>query len=321
MDWDLAIEKNRAALMRVLAMLVAMAGLGSGQSAIGSRQSGAEIDCRLPTADCRLPRHLHRAILRLLRPAESAVRRLVIVMARGADASPPRRAGDAGLHRFVTGTAAAQGAATAPRALPLLEPLRPFRPRRPAASGIPRISVPGVTAPRRHSAVRRRPTIRSMPPACAHRLGALGAALDDLPGQARRFARWRAREGGGAHAPQPGRCVRAGRPASARKGCAGHEVYDILERLQGLAFHAPGASRHVVRREILPCEAREVARRDARGRPLHHARMVPLPRFAGEEQLRWRCPESRNADCLEGPRPAAISGPTRGRRFPARHAA
>lgn len=32
MDWDLAIEKNRAALMRVLAMLVAMAGLAGGEA-------------------------------------------------------------------------------------------------------------------------------------------------------------------------------------------------------------------------------------------------------------------------------------------------
>src|SRR5688572_18549084 len=99
MDWTLAIEKNREALKRMLAMLVAMAGLG--HSAIGSRQSeparGADgltvPDCLLPTADCRtLPRHLHRAILRLLRPAESAARRLIIVMARGLVVTlPPAR--------------------------------------------------------------------------------------------------------------------------------------------------------------------------------------------------------------------------------------
>jgi hypothetical protein len=63
MDWNAAIERNREALKRVLAMLVAMAELA------GVR----------PT----LPRHLHRAVLRLLRPAEAAARRLVIVAARG----------------------------------------------------------------------------------------------------------------------------------------------------------------------------------------------------------------------------------------------
>ncbi len=35
MDWNAAVEKNREALKRVLAMLVAMAGLGNGQSAVG----------------------------------------------------------------------------------------------------------------------------------------------------------------------------------------------------------------------------------------------------------------------------------------------
>ena len=39
MDWNLAIERNREALKRILAMLVAMAGLGNGQSAIVGRQS------------------------------------------------------------------------------------------------------------------------------------------------------------------------------------------------------------------------------------------------------------------------------------------
>ena len=72
MDWNAAIEKNREALKRILAALVAMAGLAGGGST--------------------LPRHLHRAVLRLLRPAESAVRRLVIVAARGLVVTlPPQR--------------------------------------------------------------------------------------------------------------------------------------------------------------------------------------------------------------------------------------
>jgi hypothetical protein len=91
MDWNAAVEKNSEALKRILAMLVAMAGLGNRQSVLGSGQSGSApaadgpTDCLLPTAYCRLtlPRHLHRAVLRLLRPAEAAVRRLIIVAARG----------------------------------------------------------------------------------------------------------------------------------------------------------------------------------------------------------------------------------------------
>ena len=63
MDWNAAIERHRDTLKRILAALIAMAGL----------------------ADCRstMPRQLHRAVLRLLRPAEAAARRLIIAQARG----------------------------------------------------------------------------------------------------------------------------------------------------------------------------------------------------------------------------------------------
>ena len=60
-DWPEIIENHRQALKGVLAGLVALAAcLGGG-----------------PT----VPRHLHRAVMRLLRPAESAARRLVILVA------------------------------------------------------------------------------------------------------------------------------------------------------------------------------------------------------------------------------------------------
>jgi hypothetical protein len=78
MDWTAAIEKHRDALKGIVAALVAMAGvagLGAGLVSHGD-------------APATLPRHLHRAVLRLLRPAESAARRLVIVLARGL-AHPP----------------------------------------------------------------------------------------------------------------------------------------------------------------------------------------------------------------------------------------
>ena len=81
MDWNLAIERNTEALKRILAALVAMAGLTGGESPSplrgGVRGGGT------------LPRHLHTAVLRLLRPAEAATRRLIIVAARGIVILPP----------------------------------------------------------------------------------------------------------------------------------------------------------------------------------------------------------------------------------------
>jgi hypothetical protein len=299
MDWNLAIERNRAALGRIVAMLVAMAELDA--SALTSplcglrgrssdRASGSIVgregrgDCEAigvpgkireasgggrDTADTptrqsddrrpphkgevepafTLPRHLHRAILRLLRPAESAVRRLIIVMARGlvVTLAPPRPRKAKPASTFLrkpggTGILMPRGsmasARPAPRtlALPLLDRLRPFRPRRPVANGIPRISLPGVNAP--SPIALRRPPAPDDPldaTRLALRFQALGAALDDLPGQARRFARWRARKQAGrtrrAWPLRPGRPP-GQRPANRRR----QEVHEILHDIHGLAF-------------------------------------------------------------------------------------
>ena len=83
MDWNAAIERNREALKRVLAVLVAMAGLGGGDLVLHGRGGRTVI----------LPRHLHRAVLGLLRPAEAAARRLIIVAAYGLVVAPlsPRK--------------------------------------------------------------------------------------------------------------------------------------------------------------------------------------------------------------------------------------
>jgi hypothetical protein len=267
MDWNMVIEGNREALKRVLAMLVGMAGLG--HSAIGSRQSepaqavNDPSDCPLPTADCRptLPRHLKLAIVRLLRPAESAVRRLIIVMARGLVVTlpPPRprkakpasiflsKPGGTGIYLppgvHMPGSPVCAGGATAPSlprtpSLPLLDPLRPFRPRpkRPPQSSIPRISFPGLVAP--SPITPRRPPGPDDPLDATRlslRIAALGAALDDLPAQAKRFARWRARkQAGRARRTWPLRPGRAPgqRPANRRR----HEVYEVLTNLHWFAF-------------------------------------------------------------------------------------
>jgi hypothetical protein len=80
-NWNLAVEKNHEALKRILAMLVTMVGM-TGESAGNSNSSGGG---RQKT----LPRHLHRFVLRLLRPAESATRRLIIIAARAGGENSP----------------------------------------------------------------------------------------------------------------------------------------------------------------------------------------------------------------------------------------
>ncbi|MEQ1522578.1 MAG: hypothetical protein ABL936_15015 [Aestuariivirga sp.] len=65
MDWDLAIKRNSEALKGIIEALFVMLGL-VGEAAVS-----------------RIPQPLHRAVLRVLRPAESAVRRLVVIAARG----------------------------------------------------------------------------------------------------------------------------------------------------------------------------------------------------------------------------------------------
>src|SRR4051794_40346480 len=70
MDWARAIEINQTALSRIVAALIAM---------VGFQAEGALR---------RLPRPLYRAALRVLRPAESAVRRLIVIAARGLVVKP-----------------------------------------------------------------------------------------------------------------------------------------------------------------------------------------------------------------------------------------
>jgi hypothetical protein len=232
MDWTMVIERNGGALRRIVAMLVAMAGLSSPLEGFEARSSGRASGStvgREGRGDCEaigvpgnmrqasdegvftLPRHRHRAILRLLRPAESAARRLIIVMAQGLVVtlapSRPRRPRPAplapvlrslGIAVVTSGSADMAGrVAAGPRkaVLPLIDPLKSFAPRRRTvpAHAAPRIMRLDLEAPYHPLPP---PPARDDPldaTALSRRLRALGAALDDLPGQARRFARWQAR--------------------------------------------------------------------------------------------------------------------------------
>jgi hypothetical protein len=65
MDWALAVDKNRMALTRIVAEIFALLGLVAGHTVE------------------RLPHGLYLAAERLLHPAESALRRLIVIAARG----------------------------------------------------------------------------------------------------------------------------------------------------------------------------------------------------------------------------------------------
>ena len=207
MDWDRAIERNRQPLLRIVASLFAMIGL--------SEDGQVE----------RLARPLYRAVLLVLRPAEAAVRRLIIVAARGMVVKPsPKRSAPAGLRiagkggarlsfrlfdprkRFAMapGPPEARPAAAAPHPFPG----RGFRCQVPlvqrAGPGcaiVPAAATGGAggaggarsAGARSSEAGRHRQCKASVPPSCRHqararRSAAPGQALGALAGTARRGA-------------------------------------------------------------------------------------------------------------------------------------
>ena len=182
MDWAEAIERNSEALKGILADLFAMLGL-AGSDAV-----------------TRLPRSVHSAVLRVLRPTESAVRRLIVIAARGlvvklkpaASRPMPKLAGAIG-----------KGSGQSRPSFQLFDQRKNFarRGRKRGRRNVPRIHILGSdlqwttlweARPRAADPV--------SPPdglvngeRLSRRLQALKLALDDLPRQARRLARWRVR--------------------------------------------------------------------------------------------------------------------------------
>jgi hypothetical protein len=188
MDWARAIERNSEALKGIVEALFAMLGLVSDSTV------------------ARIPQPLHRAVLRVLQPAESAMRRLIVIAARGLVVklapSRPMPVGPIGKGK---------GQRLRP-SFQLFDPRKNFAVlcshRRTATRNPPRIhffgSDPRVAA--LWSA--RLPVADPAPPPdglvgaarLGRRLQALKFALEDLPRQARRLVRWRVRR---ENAPSP----------------------------------------------------------------------------------------------------------------------
>ncbi|MGA7269077.1 MAG: hypothetical protein WBX21_15100 [Aestuariivirga sp.] len=226
MDWALAIERNRLPLLRIVAVLFGMIGLG-------------------PSASVeRIARPLHRAVLAVLRPAEAAVRRLIVAAARGIAAKPSApRPVPAGLVISRTGQGrisfqlfdsrrvlaqARDRHAAATRSDPRIRVIDvTFDPRiplfRPAAQ-----VAPDAAGPEDDHMVDARPLCR--------RRAAIRSALEDLPRQAKRYARWRARP---PETRRPKRLdsLRTGPPPGLHRQPT-HEVEEILAECHWLARHA-----------------------------------------------------------------------------------
>ena len=238
MDWTSVVEWNAKRLQRILAMLVAMAGLdatpssplvgedGSARRGEAETLAGPGEGCCEERGPATLTRRLHRAILRQLRPLESATRRLIIIAARDlpVPALPPSRprkpepdlkaahaalrslgiaviVSPADIARAAAEKRAAEKRAAAranragrPLVLPIADPRKRFGPRRkyvpPHAA--PRIIFFDGSIPH-----------KLPPPPGPHdqidatrlqlRLAGISRALADLPAQAQRYVRWKAR--------------------------------------------------------------------------------------------------------------------------------
>jgi hypothetical protein len=241
MDWQNAINRHRKPLLHIVATLFAMIGLSG----------GAPVE--------RVSRPLYLAVLRLLRPAESAVRRLIVVAARGLVVKPPEpRAAPA---KPVTPGQRKGRKDRKPRrvAFRLFDPRQrftagwrhrrhplPTETRRP----LPRIHVIDVSFdPRvplfRSAAFAPPPPLPAAAPEpddtvsalrLSRRLLAIRSALEDLPRQALRYARWQARPAD-KRRPQLASALRPGRPPGKRKNPA-HKVDEILNECDWLARHA-----------------------------------------------------------------------------------
>lgn len=216
LDWPLAISRNRDALRRIVAALFALAGAA---------------------ANATLPRHVYAAVLLVLRPAESAVRRLIVIAAVGVALNPrAARPVPAGLPAFP--------AASAPKtpAFCLFDPLKHFSLDDFDNNALPRFSFDNSADPNFNTLTLTQADEPVDATQLFNRLRALRHALNDLPRQARRLARWTAKRDQALMSKGPFKLMRItpfrpGLPPGWRQRRL-HEVDDVLRECHGLARYA-----------------------------------------------------------------------------------
>ncbi|NJM30535.1 MAG: hypothetical protein HC855_10910 [Rhizobiales bacterium] len=249
MNWNGVIEHNRDALIRIVAALFAMLGIAEN------------------AAPERISRALNSAILRILRPAEAAVRRLIVAAARGMALKPHKpRAKPAGkIERTGKGGTRRPPFRLEDSRPPMLPPVKrgKYAKRSPRVIDLWAAERPDVTGRTiteifaKHHAryLASRPAPEPKPPPIKdgkvdstrllRRLQAIKDALEDLPRQAKRLLQWRARREKIAEKrliyTNP---LRYGAPPYVHEKPK-HEVEEVLEDCHWLAWEAANEPRPI----------------------------------------------------------------------------
>jgi hypothetical protein len=219
MNWQIAIDRNREALLSIIIVLMKSLGLVH--------------DGRLIT----LPFHLYRKALLILRPAEAAVRRLIMMAAydmelRGFNLAPSGRGSEGraadGEGFFSRQTSVESGWHNS--SFNLIDPLKPFSEESPDYSEF------GLSFDDDSALSDRTPIPAS---SLGRRLLALKRALDNIDKQARRLTRWYAARDAALKQNHPHRLspLRPGFPPGYRRKPV-HEIEKVLLDCHSLAQYA-----------------------------------------------------------------------------------
>ncbi len=216
MDWEQAIEINWTALGRVITQLFSL------------------LELVLEGPLRRLPRPLYSEAERLLTPAESALRRLIIIAARGLRVT-------LGPSRPMPQELLIAGSGAGRISFQLFDPRKRFGPNvleLHSNDGDPRIHFFGASAlvPDFQPAQSKAPASSLDASALCRRYAALKHALETLPRQARRLARWRLRRER-LEKPKFTSPLRPGAPPGQRRKPM-LEIDHVLRACHGLAFDA-----------------------------------------------------------------------------------
>jgi hypothetical protein len=219
LDYALAIRRNRDQLRQIILALFALAQMRVGGSIFTLR------------------RDIFAAIMLVLRPAESAVRRLIVIAAHNLTFKPrsPRDFVILG-HRPEDPVGTMPSGDVPTRAFKLFDPLKSFDPdsiwdAEPIwESGF---DLATSLSHSHDSSLDHQPINATH---IAQRLNALIRALDNLPHQARRLVRWQQKRDAALKASRPTRMspMRPGLPPGWRERKI-HEIDDVLRECHGLA--------------------------------------------------------------------------------------